>query len=424
MAAFTSSRATSLSRWRRRQRAAALQRSAAPGLRGVALVCSAKATTWIGDEAGREAAARGGAASGTTSERDGVACARRAVRNCVLTRDMRPLEDFSPAAFAWEQVAAMPLQHRHHFASMVRPADFAELWELAGEHIALGWSVYGDAPRWVSLRHQLTELSPLAKRMFDGTSNMYGDIEYDPSIALFDLAFEGNVVGSAMYRGRLAVYSDGVDGGEEETLGSMDESAQLRARLFMNKTTPLGLFGRPMYAKVATELTRIVGEGNLEADGVMWFPWKIVEDMPTREEHQATEMLDDDEHDESSSAGESGAPEQSTGNATPVSGDAIDGNVQYVPHPRWPIPEDDNERRGIGGYVAYLRVLGPGVVIGRLYSGYKGEYDTAGGGVGRPDHASSDAVYDVTQREILPMNLTLERHFVMSRNLLADVPNR
>ena len=37
--------------------------------------------------------------------KEAMSVARRAVRNCVLCRDMRALDDFSPASFAWDQVS-------------------------------------------------------------------------------------------------------------------------------------------------------------------------------------------------------------------------------------------------------------------------------------------------------------------------------
>ena len=381
--------------------------------RGTALAARlrpARASSWIGERSGGGGAGGGGGGAGEAGGTDGSACARRAVRNCVMTRDMRPLEDFSPAAFAWEQIAEMPLQHRHRFGRTMRPGDFPTLWELAGEHLALGWSVYGDAPRWASLRSQLMELSPLAKRVLDGGGE---DIEYDPTVAMYDLAFEGNALGSALYRGRVAVYSDAVEPagpGEED-----DTFEALRARVFMGGASPLGLLGGPMYAKVSTEVTRIVGEGQLEADGVLWFPWRDAEGADTGAQADAR-----------------GDP------AARAAGDGGEGaDAPYVPHPRWPPPDDDNERRRFGGRIAYLRVLGPGVIMGRLYSGYEGEFDAAGGAGGAlrggrraadadddDGPASDEAAYDATQKDILPMHLSLERHFVLCRNFLSDVPAR
>ena len=362
--------------------------------------------------------------------RDGAAAlayARRASRNCAITQELRPLTGFRPASYAWAQLAAVPAWARHRFIDAIHCEDFENLWRMAGARLQSGVSARG--PLHALLHQQLTELSPLVVDELRAGK----ELEYDPSLALFDLRFEGNLFGNGFYRGRVAVYTDDDDDDDDENLlidteesnTEEDEGSEahreiiktylenrrrtdddvrgfLRARLMLNKTSRLGIFGGNMYAKIDPRQLEIVNEGGEQADGVLWFPWKR------------------------------GANDDYTAHAAAL---------RYVPHPRWPRPEDDNERRLIGGCVAYLRVLGPGVIIGKVFRGYEGEFDVsfddtiANDTDGIADEEAKEEVSTLKQentkqkrrtrrKAAVPYKLEFERHFVMARNHAAVIPSR
>ena len=96
--------------------------------------------------------------------------------------------------------------------------------------------------------------------------------------------------------------------------------------------------------------------------------------------------------------------------------------------------------RLVGGCVAYLRVLGPGVIIGKVFRGYEGEFDVR---FDDTNAADTDGIADEVSKEVstakqqdekqkrrnrrkaaVPYKLEFERHFVMARNHAAGVPSR
>ena len=266
----------------------------------------------------------------------------------------------------------------------------------------------------------------LQEQLNDGKdSSIQSDI-YDPSIALYDVRFEGTPIGSMLYRGRVAFYSELTlaDSSNGETGGMEDEEEEfqkLRSRIFLNKTSLLGLFGRAMYMKVDPYITKLDCDGGLEADGYLWFPWKMSSSASSERLDTEDELSVRGENGDQPNAGSEIESNHIVNQSLKESlshNDTLDDSL-YVPHAKWPLPPVAyGEKSRFKGYIAYLRVLGPGVIMGRLYSGYEGQFEMSN----MDDRLSSASSLISDQNIDTPLRLNFERHFVLSRNYMADIP--